>query len=145
MTQHSHYWAYTQRKSQFKKTHAPQCSLQHYIQTEARTWKLPKCPSIDEWMKKTWYIYTMEYYSAIKRNEFEIVGVRCMNLELVKQSEVSQKQKNKYCILIHLCGIQKNSTNEPICRKGMATQTQRMDLWAQRGRRGQEKLRKWYV
>ena len=52
-----------------------------------------------------------------------------MNLEYVKQSEVSQKEKNKYCILMLLCGIQKNSTDKPICREGMDTQTQRMDLW----------------
>ena len=51
-----------------------------------RTWKQPRCPSTDEWIKKLWYIYTMDYYSAIKRNEFESVEVRCMNLEPVIQS-----------------------------------------------------------
>ena len=71
----------------------------------ARTWKQPRCPWTDEWVKKMWYIYTMKYYSAIKRNEFEIVGVKCMNLKYVKGSEVSQKEKNKYCILMHLCEI----------------------------------------
>ena len=70
-----------------------------------RTWKQPRCPWTDEWVKKMWYIHTMEYYSAIKRNKFEIVGVKYMNLEYVKQSEVSQKEKNKYCILMLLCGI----------------------------------------
>ena len=60
--------------------------------TISRTWKQAKCPSTDEWIKKLWYIYTMEYYSAIKRNAFELV-LRWMNLELIIQSEVSQKEK----------------------------------------------------
>ena len=61
--------------------------------TKARTWKQPRCPSRDEWIKKMWYIYTMEYYSAIKRNTFESVLMRSMNLEPIIQSEVSQKEK----------------------------------------------------
>ena len=69
--------------------------------TKARTWKQPRCPSTDEWIKRLSYIYTMEYYSAIKRNKFESVVVRWMTLEPVIQSEVSQKEKNEYCILIH--------------------------------------------
>ena len=59
--------------------------------TIARTWKQPKCPSSDECIKKIWDIYTMEYYSAIKRNEIELFVVRWMDLESVIQSEVSQK------------------------------------------------------
>ena len=62
----------------------------------ARTWKQPKCPSIDEWIKKMWHVYTMEYYSAIKRNKSELFVVRWMDLETVIQSEVCQKEKNKY-------------------------------------------------
>ena len=73
--------------------------------TTARTWKQPRCPSTDEWIKKSWYIYTMEYYSAIKRNTFESVPMRWMNLEPIIQSEVSQKQKDKYHILMHIYGI----------------------------------------
>ena len=70
--------------------------------TIARTWKQPKlCPSTDEWIKKMWHIYTMEYYSAIKRNEIESFVVMWMDLESVIQSEVSQKEKNKY-ILTHI-------------------------------------------
>ena len=66
--------------------------------TIARTWKQPKCPSTDEWVKKMWHIYTMEYYSAIKRNETELFVVRWMDLESVIQSEVSQKEKtNTIC------------------------------------------------
>ena len=72
--------------------------------TIARTWKRPRCPSIDEWIKNLWYIYTMEYYSGIKRNTFESVLMRWMNLEPIIQSEVSQKEKDKY-ILMHIYGI----------------------------------------
>ena len=69
--------------------------------TIARTWKQPRCPPTDEWIKKLWYIYTMEYYSAIKRNTSESVLIRWMNLAPIIQSEVSQKVKDKYCILMH--------------------------------------------
>ena len=77
--------------------------------TIARTWKQPKYPSIDEWIKKLWCIYTMEYYSAIKKNAFESVLIRWMNLELIIQSEVSQKDKVKYHILMHICSSGSNS------------------------------------
>ena len=73
--------------------------------TITRTWKQPKCPSTDEWRKKMWHIYTMEYYSAIERNEIELFVVRWRDLESVIQSEVSQKKKNKYCMLTHIYGI----------------------------------------
>ena len=73
--------------------------------TIARTWKQPKCPSTDEWAKKMWHIYTMEDYSAIKRNKIELFVVRWMELESVIQSEVSQKEKNKYSMLTHIYGI----------------------------------------
>ena len=73
--------------------------------TIARTWKQSRCPLTDEWIKKLWYIYTMEYYSAIKRNTFELVLMRCMNLEPIIQSQVSQKEKDKYRILTHIYGI----------------------------------------
>ena len=73
--------------------------------TIVRTWKQPRCPLTDEWVKKLWYIYTMEYYSAIERNTSQSVLMRWMNLEPIKQSEVSQKEKNKYRILTHLYGI----------------------------------------
>ena len=70
--------------------------------TIARKWKQSRCPLTDEWIKKLWYIYTMEYYSAIKRNAFESGLMRWMNLESLIQSEVSQKEKDKYCILTHI-------------------------------------------
>ena len=73
--------------------------------TTARTWKPPKCPSTDDWIKKMWHIYTMEYYSAIKRNEIDLFVVRWMDLGSVIHSEVSQKEKNKYCMLTLIHGI----------------------------------------
>ena len=73
--------------------------------TIARTWKQPRCPLTDEWIKKLWYIYTMENYSAITMNAFESVLMRWMNLEPIIQSEVSQKEKYKYRILTHIYRI----------------------------------------
>ena len=73
--------------------------------TMARTWKKLRCPLTDEWIKKLWYIYAMENYSAIKRNAFESVLMRWMSLESIIQSEVSQKEKDKYHILMHIYGI----------------------------------------
>ena len=67
---------------------------------KASTWKQPKCPLTDEWMR---HIYTMEYYSAVKRNKIELSVVRWMDPETVRQSEVSQK--NKYHMLSHIYGI----------------------------------------
>ena len=72
--------------------------------TTARTWKQPRCPSTDEGTKKLWYIYTVECYSAIKRNAFELVLMRWMNLEPIIQSKGSQKEKDKYRILMHISG-----------------------------------------
>ena len=64
----------------------------------ARTWKQPRCPSADEWIRNLWYIYTMEYYSAIKKNTFESVLMRWMKLEPIIQSEASQEEKHQYSI-----------------------------------------------
>ena len=73
--------------------------------------------------KKVWYIYTMEYYSAIKKkNAFESVLMRWMKLEPIIQSEISQKEKHKCCILTHIYGIQKDGNNDPICRAAKETQ-----------------------
>ena len=68
----------------------------------ARTWKQPRCPSADEWIRK---LYTMEYYSAIKKNTFELVLMRCMKLEPIIQSEVSQKEKHQYSVPMHIYEI----------------------------------------
>ena len=68
----------------------------------ARTWKQPRCPSADEWIRKLWYIYTIEYYSAIKKNTFESVLMGWMKVEPIIQSEVSQKEKHQYSILTYM-------------------------------------------
>ena len=71
----------------------------------ARTWKQPRCPSADEWIRKLWYIYIMKYYSAIKKNAFESVLMRWIKLGPIIQSEVSQKEKHQNSILRHIYGI----------------------------------------
>ena len=71
----------------------------------ARTWKQPKCPLTEEWIKKMWYIYTMEYFSAIKKNEIMPFAATWMDLEIVILSEVSQTEKDKYHMISLICGI----------------------------------------
>ena len=73
--------------------------------TIARTWKQPRCPSAGKWIRKLWYIYTMDYYSAKKKHTFESVLMRWMKLEPIIQSEVSQKEKHQYCISMHMYEI----------------------------------------
>ena len=73
----------------------------------ARTWKQPRCPSGDEWIRQLWYIYTMEYYSAFKKNSFESVLMRLIKLEPIIQSEVSQKDREHYSILTHYMEFRK--------------------------------------
>ena len=73
--------------------------------TVAKTWKQPKCPSTDEWIKKMWYIYTMEYYSVIKKNEIMTFAATWMDLEIILLSEVSQTEKDKYHMISLICGI----------------------------------------
>ena len=111
--------------------------------TMARTWKQPKCPSTDKWIKKMWYIYTMEYYSAIKRNKIVPFAEMWMDLETVIQSEVSQKEKSKYHILTHMCGIQKNGIDDLICKAETETQMQRTNAWTSRGMEGWDGLGDW--
>jgi len=96
MIQQSHCWAYTLRKPELKETCVPQRSSLFII---ARTWKQPRCPSADEWIRKQWYIYTIEYYSAFKKNTFESILMRWMKLEPTIQSAVSQKEKHQYSIV----------------------------------------------
>ena len=71
----------------------------------ARIQKQPRSPSADKWIRKLWYIYTMEYYSAIKKNPFESVLMRWMKMEPIIQSELSQKDKPQYSILTYIYGI----------------------------------------
>ena len=80
------------------------CSLQHYLPQPGHGRQF-RCPFSDEWIKKLWYIDTMEYYSAIKRNGVESLLVRWTNPEPIMQSEVCQREKNKYPILTHIDGI----------------------------------------
>ena len=77
--------------------------------TKASTWNQPKCPQTDEWTKKMWYIYTKEYYSAIKKNEIMPFAATWMYLEIMLLSEVSQKEKGKYHMISLTCGILKKS------------------------------------
>ena len=104
--------------------------------TITRTWKQPKCPPTDEWIKNMWHMYTMEYYSVIKRNKIECFVVSWMDLESVIQSEVCQKEKNKYHMLTHIYGvkkIKKKGSVEPRGRTGIKTQTYRMELKTREG------------
>ena len=101
-----------------------------------QTQKQPRCPLTDEWTKKLQYIYTMEYYSVIKRNTFESVLMRQMNLEPIIQSDLSQKEKEKCHILTHIYGILKNGAEDIIYRATMEKQTQRQNYG--HGERGGE-------
>ena len=76
----------------------------------------------DEWIRKQWYIYTMEYYSAIKKNSFESVLMRWMKLEPIIQNEASQKEKHQYSILMHIYGIYKDGNDNPVCKTAKETQ-----------------------
>ena len=94
----------------------------------ARTWKQPRCPSADEWIRKQWYIYTMEYYSAIKKNSFESVLMRWMKLKPIIQIEVNQKDKDQCSILMHIYiyiyKILKDGNDNPICKTERDTDVQ---------------------
>ena len=104
MTQQSHCWAYTLRKPE-RDTCTPMFIAALFI--IARTWKQPRCLSADEWIRKLWYIYTMEYYSAVKKNTLESVPRRWMKLEPIIQSEVSQKEKHQYSILMYIWNLER--------------------------------------
>ena len=92
MTQQSHCWAYTLRKPELRDTCTPMFIAALFI--IARTWRQPRCPAADEWIRKLWYIYTMEYYSAIKKNTFESVLMRWMKLKPMIQSEARKENTN---------------------------------------------------
>ena len=90
--------------------------------TIARTWKQPRCLSADKWIRKLRYIYSMEYYSAIKKNAFASLLMRWMKLQPITQSEVSQKEKHQYSVLVHIYGIYKDGNDDPICKTPKETQ-----------------------
>ena len=85
--------------------------------------------SAEEWIRKLCYIYTMEYYSAIKKSTFESVLIGWMKLEPIIQSEVSQKEKHQYSILMHIYGIWKDGNDNPICKTEKEAQMCRTDFW----------------
>ena len=82
--------------------------------TTAKTWKQPKCPLREEWIKKMWYIYTMEYYSAIKKNEIMPFAATWMDPEMVILNEVSQTEKEKLYDIPYMWNLKRNDTNELI-------------------------------
>ena len=73
--------------------------------TIAKIWKQPKCPSVDEWIKKMWYIYTMEYYAAIRRKQILPFATTWMELECIMLIEISQAEKDKYQMISLICGV----------------------------------------
>ena len=107
--------------------------------TIARTWTQPRCPLADEWIRKLWYIYTMEYFSAIKNNAFESVLMRWMKLEPIIQSEVSQKEKHKYSILTIYMEFRKMVTMTLYARQQKRCKEQTARLYGRR--RGWDDLR----
>ena len=110
----------------------------------ARTWKQPRCPSADEWIRKLWYIYTREYYSAIKKSTFEPVLMRWMKLEPIIQSKVSQKEKLQYSILPHIYGIQKDGSDNSVCETAIETQMYRTVFWTLWERERGDDLGEWH-
>ena len=103
--------------------------------TIARTWKQLKCPSTDEWIKKMWYIYTMEYYPAIKGTKLSHLQRRGW-IQRLSYRLKSERERQIYRILTHICETQKNGTDEPVCRAEIETQMQRTNVWTARGESG---------
>ena len=141
MTQQCHSQAYTLRKPKLKNTCTPVFIASQF--TIARAWKQPRCPLADEWIRKQWYIYTMEYYSAIKKNTFESVLMRWMKLEPIMQSEVSQKEKHQYRILTHTYGIQMTVMMTLYARPQKRHRCEEQTFGLCR-RRGWDDLREWH-
>ena len=104
MTQNSHSWGYIWTKLSLKKTHVPAMFIEALF-TIAKTWKHPKCSWTNEWIKKMWYIYTMEYYSAIKKKKIMPFAATWIEPESLILSEVSQKEKDEYHMLSLISGI----------------------------------------
>ena len=99
--------------------------------TVATTREQRGCASTDEWIRKLWCLYTVECYSATKRDASGSVLMRRMSLEPIIQSEVSQKEKGRYHTVIHVYGTLKDGTDDPICKAAKEMQTQRTDFWPQ--------------
>ena len=135
MIQQFHSQAYVWRKPEFERMHAPMFIAALF--TITRTWKQLKCPLTEEWVKKM-----TEYYSAIKRNEIVSFADTWIDLEIVTQSEVSQNEKNKYCVISLKYGIQKNGTDELICKAEIESQMWRTNFVIEEGR-GWDELGDW--
>ena len=103
--------------------------------TIGKTWKQPKCPSTDEWIKKMWYMYTMEYYSAIKKNEIMPSAATWRDLEIIILSEISQTQKDKYHMISLACGVLKNMIQMNLQNRNRPTNLEK-ELMFTRGRVG---------
>ena len=103
-------------------------NVHHSTITIAKTWKQPKCPSTKEWIKKMWYRYKMDYYSAIKWNKIGSFVEMRMDLKSVIWSEVSQKQKNGHRLLTYICGSQKSGIDDLICKAEIEIQLQRTNI-----------------
>ena len=114
MTQQSHSWAYIQTNLSLKNTGT--CMFIAALFTLAKTWKPPKCLATDDWIRTTWYIHTMAYYSAIKKHKIMPIEATWMELETLILSEVSQKEKVKYHMISHIWNLIYD-TNEPFHRK----------------------------
>uniref|UniRef100_A0A8D0PKY5 Uncharacterized protein n=1 Tax=Sus scrofa TaxID=9823 RepID=A0A8D0PKY5_PIG len=104
MTQQSHSWAYIQKKLSLKKDTCTRMFIAALF-TMAKTWKQAKCPSTDDWIRKKWYMYPMEYYSAITEHKIMPFLTTRMELETLTVSEVSQKEKDKYHMIPLISGI----------------------------------------
>ena len=122
-------------KYNLKRIYTPQSSLQHYVHTVAKTWKQPKCPSAEDWIKKMWYIYTMEYYSAIAMNETVLFAATWMDIETHTKWSKSEVE-DRHHMLPNIWEMRKkNETNELICRTEPDLQTLK-NLWLPKGTSG---------
>ena len=128
MIQQSHSWAYIQTKLQLKRYMHPMFIAALFI--IAKTWKQPKCPLTNEWIRKTWYISTTEYYSATTKNEIMPFAATWIQLEMIIVSEVRKRKTNTMVSLI--CGI-RNMTQMNLFMKQTESQTRRIDWWLQGG------------
>ena len=104
MIQQSHFWAYIQTKLSLKKIYATPMLISALF-TMAKTCQQPKCPSTDDWIRKMCYIYTKEYYSAIKKNKIMPFAATWLELDTLILSEVSKKEKDKYSMTSLISGI----------------------------------------
>ena len=104
MTPQSHSWAYIWTKLSLKKDTCTRMFI-HLLFRIAKTWKQPKCPLTNDWIRKKWYIYTMGYYSAITKNKIMPFAATCMELEILILSELGQKEKDKYHMISLIPGI----------------------------------------